>query len=326
MKLTLTRDAVLSAIAECDEQGRDRFLADNGFKGAREYFLIHGGQAYDSKAVAGFAHRLVTGRRVGSSDFQGGAAVSDELRALGFVVTGDADWTWDELLLACDLLASSEWVSPRAHTDEVQALSEFLREQQPDLALSPEFRSPSSVHRKLEDLRSAHPDYHASATKGGRATKAMAAAFAADYETMHRLASEVRGLGTDRDEDTSVYTEASGTEIVTAAEGKVLRRMTTVRERDRGLRDTKLAQFRAAHQGRVFCEVCSFDFGKVYGEHGEGYAEVHHRVPLHVTDEVVNGLDELIVLCANCHRMIHRRAPWLTPDQLAGLLTSNAVI
>ncbi|CAM3726327.1 HNH domain-containing protein [Tsukamurella ocularis] len=324
MKLKLTRDAVLTAIAECDAQGRDQFLADNGFKAAREYFLVHGGQAYDSKAVAGVAHRLVTGRRVSSSDFQGGAAVADELRSLGFTVTGDADWTWDELLLACDLLASSDWVSPRAHTDEVQALSAFLRKQQPDLALSPEFRSPSSVHRKLEDLRSAHPDYHASATKGGRATRAMAAAFAADYETMHRLANEVLGLGTESDEDASVPDAASAAEIVTAAEGRVLRRLTTVRERDRGLRNTKLTQFRAAHQGRVFCEVCSFDFGKVYGEHGEGYAEVHHRVPLHVTDEVVNDLDDLIVLCANCHRMIHRRAPWLTPEQLAAMLLPDA--
>lgn len=323
MKLTLTRDTVLTAIAECDDLGRERFLADNGFKAAREYFLIHQGQSYDSKAVAGVAHRLATGQRVGSADFQGGAAVADELRSLGFTVTGDADWTWDELLLACDLLASSDWVSPRAHTDEVQALSEFLRQQQPDLALSPEFRSPSSVHRKLEDLRSAHPDYHASATKGGRATRAMAAAFAADYETMHRLASEVRRLGTDSDEDSAVPDGASAAETVTAAEGKVVRRITTIRERDRGLRDTKLAQFRAAHQGRVFCEVCAFDFGRVYGEHGEGYAEVHHRMPLHVTDEVVSGLDDLIVLCANCHRMIHRRALWLTPEELAAMLTSR---
>ncbi|MGZ9829489.1 HNH endonuclease [Tsukamurella ocularis] len=151
----------------------------------------------------------------------------------------------------------------------------------------------------------------------------MAAAFAADYATMHRIASEVRGLGTEGDEDISIPDGASAAEIVTAAEGRVLRRLTTMRERDRGLRDAKLAEFRADHGGRVFCEVCSFDFGATYGPHGEGYAEVHHRVPLHVTDEVVNGLGELVVLCANCHRMIHRRAPWLTPEELAAMLTSS---
>ncbi|WP_026918059.1 HNH endonuclease [Gordonia shandongensis] len=320
MKLEFTRDAVLSAIAECDDLGRKQFLADNGFEAAREYFLIHHGQAYDSKAVAGVAHRLVTGQRVRSADFQGGAAVADELRALGFTITGDADWTWDELLLACDVIATNEWRTVREDSDEVRNLSAYLREEQPLPAHSPEFRSPSSVHRKLEDLRSAHPDYTGATTRGGRATKAMAAAFAADYETMHRLASEVLKLGTESDEDTSVPGEASAAEIVTAAEGRVVRRLTTMRERDRGLRDAKLAQFRAAHQGRVFCEVCSFDFGKAYGAHGKGYAEVHHRVPLHVTDEVVNDLHDLIVLCANCHRMIHRRTPWLTPEELAALL------
>lgn len=58
------------------------------------------------------------------------------------------------------------------------------------------------------------------------------------------------------------------------------------------------------------CQVCSFDFGKAYGTLGEGYIEAHHLVPL---SDLKQGLDYLYsierdfsVLCANCHRMIHK--------------------
>ena len=57
------------------------------------------------------------------------------------------------------------------------------------------------------------------------------------------------------------------------------------------------------------CVACGFDFGEVYGERGEGYIEVHHLIPLHEVndDHKVNPETDLAPVCANCHRMIHRR-------------------
>jgi hypothetical protein len=57
------------------------------------------------------------------------------------------------------------------------------------------------------------------------------------------------------------------------------------------------------------CVACGFDFGQVYGEWGEGYIEVHHLIPLAEADEdhEVNPATDLAPVCANCHRMIHRR-------------------
>ncbi|WP_279635939.1 HNH endonuclease [Kitasatospora cheerisanensis] len=50
--------------------------------------------------------------------------------------------------------------------------------------------------------------------------------------------------------------------------------------------------------------------------------ECHHVVPLHVAGEGRTGLADLALICANCHRMIHRRAPWPTPQELReGLLS-----
>jgi len=51
--LDLTRDAVRQAMADFDKVGRDAFLAEHGFRPARQYFLFEAGRFYDSKAIAG---------------------------------------------------------------------------------------------------------------------------------------------------------------------------------------------------------------------------------------------------------------------------------
>ncbi len=57
------------------------------------------------------------------------------------------------------------------------------------------------------------------------------------------------------------------------------------------------------------CQVCGFDFEKTYGLLGRNYIEVHHVNPLAEQDgeHLVNPETDLVCLCANCHRMIHRR-------------------
>lgn len=58
------------------------------------------------------------------------------------------------------------------------------------------------------------------------------------------------------------------------------------------------------------CGVCNFNFGETYGEWGRDFAEVHHLVPISESGGVkklINPETDLIVLCPNCHRMIHRK-------------------
>lgn len=68
------------------------------------------------------------------------------------------------------------------------------------------------------------------------------------------------------------------------------------------------------------CAICGFSFSKVYGEWGKGFAEVHHIQPFSDSGELkkeTNPKTDLIVLCANCHRMIHRkRGITLAVDEL----------
>lgn len=58
------------------------------------------------------------------------------------------------------------------------------------------------------------------------------------------------------------------------------------------------------------CQVCNFDFELTYGKWGKEFAEVHHIKPLSELNGEkyeTNPKTDLAVLCANCHRMVHRK-------------------
>jgi 5-methylcytosine-specific restriction endonuclease McrA len=67
------------------------------------------------------------------------------------------------------------------------------------------------------------------------------------------------------------------------------------------------------------CQICGFDFEKVYGEIGKEFIHVHHLKLLATLREnyKVNPQKDLIPVCPNCHAMLHRRKlePF-TPDEL----------
>ena len=83
----VTAEGVRAAIAEFDRLGRDPFLRSTGFSRSRAYYLEHGGQMYDSKAIVGYAHGVSTGTPLGPADFSGGdQTVALRLKGLGFTV------------------------------------------------------------------------------------------------------------------------------------------------------------------------------------------------------------------------------------------------
>jgi len=83
-------NAVLAAIREADELGRERFLEKYGFGESRQYFLTHEGKRYDSKAIIGAAHGIQHPDMgpLTAHDFSGGErTVQRQLEKLGFTVT-----------------------------------------------------------------------------------------------------------------------------------------------------------------------------------------------------------------------------------------------
>jgi predicted HNH restriction endonuclease len=55
--------------------------------------------------------------------------------------------------------------------------------------------------------------------------------------------------------------------------------------------------------------------------------EAHHTQPLAEIeeDDASLSIDDLALLCANCHRMLHRHKPWLTVEQLREILRRDSL-
>lgn len=91
-------------------------------------------------------------------------------------------------------------------------------------------------------------------------------------------------------------------------------------ERDKRLRNKALKYHGAK------CRVCGFDFGKAYGEEfGDRFIEIHHVHPLRdnevYSERATNYKTDLVPVCANCHRMIHRkRKEVLSIDKLRSMV------
>lgn len=107
-------------------------------------------------------------------------------------------------------------------------------------------------------------------------------------------------------------------------EGKLKEKLHLARERNRALiQQAKRAALE--RDGCLRCACCGFDFHATYGECGKGFIEAHHTKP--VSELAEDGeevrVEDLALVCSNCHRMLHRRRPWLRMDELSALLAAN---
>ncbi len=111
----------------------------------------------------------------------------------------------------------------------------------------------------------------------------------------------LRELWNSQDSLTDPNSEIAGTE------GARKLRNHVYYERDARLVAKKKEQFVKANSS-LHCELCGFDFGNTYGALGEGFIEVHHVVPVSRATERKTTLEDLMCICSNCHRMLHRNA------------------
>jgi 5-methylcytosine-specific restriction protein A len=326
----VSRTAILEAVEEYGRVGRSAFLAKYGFSQARRYFLAWQGQLYDSKAIVGAAHGYEFPEQgsLAPADFSGGeATVKRKLEALGFEIvaldelSGDhgrnPPWERDELILALDLYLRDGLVDD---TDRrVVELSELLN-RLPLHPLHPDpsrFRNPNGVHLKLANFAALDPAYPGAGMQhGGQGDRVVWEEFHGDRERLQALAEAIR-IEAAQQQATPLPPEDGEEEV---QEGRILYRRHRVRERDRRLVHRKKLSVEQRN-GRLVCEVCTFDFAAFYGQHGAGYIECHHIIPLaQATNPRTTRLADLAVVCSNCHRMLHRGHPPPTVPALRKML------
>jgi len=103
-------------------------------------------------------------------------------------------------------------------------------------------------------------------------------------------------------------------------EGSLMLKQHLVRERNTAVIKLAKERFMQRH-GKLFCEVCGFDFKIHYGDIGEGYIEGHHTKPVsEMLENEQTKVEDIALVCANCHRMLHRKRPWLSINELERVL------
>lgn len=230
-------------------------------------------------------------------------------------------WTRDELILALDLYIRVS--SPDEKNPQVVELSELLNQLWRGTSFGSQetLRNPTGVSMKLTNFRRFDPAYTSLGQKGlahgSKADQLVWDEFAEDRTRLAATAAAIReGLVGDAPPPLAPDPELEAE----ASEGALLSRLHHYRERDSSLVRKRKAQA-LAQFGRLACEACDFDFGEAYGPRGDGYIEVHHLKALEtLTTASRTKLSDLAILCANCHRMVHARRPWLSLVELKALV------
>lgn len=222
-------------------------------------------------------------------------------------------WNRDELTLALDLYVKTDG-NPTAKDDAaLEALSAILNKMHRlnGQSGSDTLRNRNGVYLKVMNFRSSDPAYLDQGKVGMQRGNRLEGVLWAEYQgraaDLAKDAEAIRKAVLGADE--AVVAKLPPVEPYEGEEGGVVMRLHKRYERDPKLvREKRKA---AAAAGSLACEVCGFDFEVAYGELGAGYIEVHHTKPVHtLTPGSKTKLTDLALLCANCHRMAHRkRAP-----------------
>lgn len=222
-------------------------------------------------------------------------------------------WTRDELILALDCYFRNPPNAINQTHPEIVELSKILN----NLPIHLErwnqatFRNPNGVYMKLCNFLRFDPNYEGSGLKaGGKLEEKIWHEFSGKRQALNNLAQLIRASTLS---DNCLLTTVDEEEF---PEGKIVYREHRERERSRKL-VKQAKQARKNRDGHLTCEVCNFDFHKTYGSLGEDYIECHHIKPVsQLKSNEKTTINDLALVCANCHRMLHRKRPWLHPLDL----------
>ncbi|MDA0525446.1 HNH endonuclease [Methanococcoides alaskense] len=134
---------------------------------------------------------------------------------------------------------------------------------------------------------------------------------AANQHTVLKLNSErvekIREMETKSD---MLYDYVDG--VLKANEGEQYITETIFRKRNRQLIKQK------KQDSDYRCEVCGMNYEEVYGEIGKNYIIAHHIEPIGSRNvSSPTTIDDIALLCSNCHNMIHKINPPMSIEELS---------
>jgi len=130
------------------------------------------------------------------------------------------DWEWEEIVLACDLVAQNAWRQLDANDPRVRELSDMWQRMSmhPLEDRLPSFRNAAGVARKTYNIATVHPDYVGPPSNGNKLDKEVLDDFIDDPERMYGYAQSLRRAA-ERDElGTSRSLSAMSTKVFLRAD------------------------------------------------------------------------------------------------------------
>lgn len=119
--------------------------------------------------------------------------------------------------------------------------------------------------------------------------------------------------------DTDALPSLDDVDIHTFAATEGRRRLVLHLQRERNQVIVRKKKKQAASRD---CEICKFSFSRRYGSAASEYCEAHHLLLLsEVESTTQTRMEDLAILCANCHRVVHLRNPPYTLDEVKSMLT-----
>lgn len=227
---------------------------------------------------------------------------------------GNPKWTRDETILALELYQEVNGDIRSKADPRVRQLSELLRILPYHSATSRKghFRNPDGVAFKLQNLR------HVATGKGLGNVSNMDRMIWADLgsrpEETKRLANLIRAGVKQAD---VLQATPDSNEEDEFFEGRVLTQNHKRRERSPLLRKHLLAS--RQKKGPLSCDMCRSRSGSLNPAFEDAWFEVHHLVPVSTVEARNTKLADVALLCASCHRLLHRAISnakrWLALDE-----------
>lgn len=225
---------------------------------------------------------------------------------------GNPKWTREEIILALNLYFECDGKIPSGSDPRVQALSEILRAfpHHSTAARKASFRNPDGVAFKLQNLR------QVATGKGlGNVSQTDREVWDEFGSNPERVKTYAQLITTGVEILSEVKEEPGGYEVF--AEGRVITETHLRRERDPKLR-ARLIETRRSNSA-LCCEICGRENPVNAPDLADAIFEAHHIQPLAAGPERQTKLADMALLCACCHKLIHKaiavKGKWLTIEQ-----------
>jgi 5-methylcytosine-specific restriction protein A len=236
-------------------------------------------------------------------------------------------WHRDEIILALDLYFNPERGIIDASNPNIIELSQILNKLPifPNKPDEEKFRNPNGVSLKLSNFLAIDPTYEGKGMSSySRLDKEVFEEFHKNLNRLNKVVNQIKSIVKDDSIRQKLYKieEDETSETDEVLEGQVLYRFHKYRERNSKIVSKKKKSVLKS-KGKLFCEVCEFDFHKTYGSIGYGFIECHHIKPISENTASETKFEDLALVCSNCHRMLHRKISVLSIIQLKKIMEEN---